>query len=776
MKLLLYRRYISVPILMLYSVCMSAQSGTRIDSLKASLRQQLSQEHQVTVLREITNAYASAQQMDSAIVYAKKCLPLIDTQQHKGKFGQANFFLGSTYLRRNDYVSAEPYLLTAEKYYDHLEDDTRRVNLDHALGALYFSKKKLDKAIGYYQRIIAMFNSGKKVDKAHAMNAYANVYSYYLMQQQYGNALNAINDYIDFTGKFYPDQLGQAYQTLAHLYELTSENRKSIAILQKSIELLEQQHNAYLIAGSRLMISKNYMTLRKHDSARKYLGNALQYYRSVDSSQQISMALNMLASMSFEEHDYEQAEKYMLDAIRLTHEKSSDLVYHNSFLWTIRLSKLMKDSTLKQGKNRAMLENVTNELTRNFNAIQSREGYISPDLYIHNYEVLSSANEELGNYELALSYLKKKTDLKDSIYGTEKLMELTTRDAELELARQKNRITLEEETKRLQLQKEIDLKALRYEYERKQALAKTAEEKKRLMLEEELKRKEIGLKYEQEQKAITLKYEQEKKIRSIEQEKKDAIAAAELSRIRNIRNMSAMGVGLVTLLLGITGWSYFQKRKDNRRIAAEKQKSDDLLLNILPHEVAEELKQKGETAARHHEEVSVLFTDFVNFTSSSEKIGVQEVLNELNICFTAFDNIMMKHGLEKIKTIGDAYLAVSGLPASNPQHAQQAIKAALDIISFIGERRKAHPNALEIRVGIHSGSVIAGIVGVKKFAYDIWGDTVNTAARMEQNGEKGKVNVSEVTYQLVKNDFACTHRGKIHTKGKGDMDMYFVEN
>ncbi|MBW3523899.1 adenylate/guanylate cyclase domain-containing protein [Chryseobacterium sp. NKUCC03_KSP] len=221
-----------------------------------------------------------------------------------------------------------------------------------------------------------------------------------------------------------------------------------------------------------------------------------------------------------------------------------------------------------------------------------------------------------------------------------------------------------------------------------------------------------------------------------------------------------------------------EKQVDERtfELQKEKQKTENLLLNILPHEVAEELKENGSSEAKYYDEVSVLFTDFVNFTQSSEKMGAEKMLVELNECFTAFDMIMEKHGLEKIKTIGDAYLAVCGLPIKNEDHALQTVLVALDIIDFIEERKKTNPDVLDIRIGINSGSLIAGIVGVKKFAYDIWGDTVNTAARMEQNSEKGRINISESTYQLVKNDFNFEFRGKIETKGKGAMEMYFVNS
>lgn len=208
----------------------------------------------------------------------------------------------------------------------------------------------------------------------------------------------------------------------------------------------------------------------------------------------------------------------------------------------------------------------------------------------------------------------------------------------------------------------------------------------------------------------------------------------------------------------------------------EKQKSDDLLLNILPAEIAEELKAKGTTTARHYDNVTVLFTDFVNFTKASENMGAQALIDELHTCFKVFDDITAKYNIEKIKTIGDAYLAVCGLPTADAKHAENIVGAAIEIIRYMQARQaKLGNNAFKIRIGIHSGSVVAGIVGVKKFAYDIWGDTVNTAARMEQNSESGKINISQTAYELVKDKFPCTYRGEIEAKGKGVMKMYFVE-
>jgi class 3 adenylate cyclase len=208
----------------------------------------------------------------------------------------------------------------------------------------------------------------------------------------------------------------------------------------------------------------------------------------------------------------------------------------------------------------------------------------------------------------------------------------------------------------------------------------------------------------------------------------------------------------------------------------EMQRSENLLLNILPADVVVELKKTGHTVPRLFNEVTVLLTDFVNFTQLAEQFSPDQLVMELDICFRAFDDIVGKHSIEKIKTIGDAYLAVSGLPAANDSHAVVMVQAAIEMRDFMLKRKEVHGiDTFGIRLGIHSGPVIAGVVGSRKFAFDIWGDTVNTAARMEQSSVPGKINISEKTYQLIKHEFRCGYRGEIEAKNKGLMSMYFVD-
>jgi len=212
-----------------------------------------------------------------------------------------------------------------------------------------------------------------------------------------------------------------------------------------------------------------------------------------------------------------------------------------------------------------------------------------------------------------------------------------------------------------------------------------------------------------------------------------------------------------------------------RELEVEKNKSDELLHNILPSSLVDELKIYGNVRPRKFNSISIMFTDFKSFTYTTSVLPPEELVNELNDIFKNFDSLIGKYGLEKLKTIGDSYMAACGIPNEMEDHAIRIVYAALDFQKMIKERNKTAPIKWEMRLGVHSGSVVAGVVGTKKFTYDIWGDTVNIASRMESSGEPGEINISGYTYMLVRDHFDCEYRGKIDTKGKGGIDMYFVK-
>jgi class 3 adenylate cyclase len=289
-----------------------------------------------------------------------------------------------------------------------------------------------------------------------------------------------------------------------------------------------------------------------------------------------------------------------------------------------------------------------------------------------------------------------------------------------------------------------------------------------------------NVKTSQKNTSQVFEYQLEKKqseVALLNTEKKLADEMAQ--RQRNQRIGFQIGLGLVIIILFILFRNYLNKVKINKLLDSQKAKIESLLLNILPASVAKELEKNGQAAPRFYDSVSVLFTDFKDFTKIADTMTPREIVDELNDFFTAFDDITETHGLEKIKTIGDAYMCAGGIPVENDVHPVQIIRAAIDIVDYMAQKnviRKAEgKNPWNLRVGIHTGPIAAGVVGRKKYAYDIWGSTVNIASRMESNGEPGRINISSATYELVKDRFHCSYRGKISAKNIGEIDMYFVD-
>jgi len=266
-------------------------------------------------------------------------------------------------------------------------------------------------------------------------------------------------------------------------------------------------------------------------------------------------------------------------------------------------------------------------------------------------------------------------------------------------------------------------------------------------------------------------------LEKIEKEKENTEAAKE-----EYSQLKYFGLGAAGLLflLGYFFWKKNDKllKNNNQSLLEEKKRSEDLLTNMLPAEVVRELKSKGTVKAHKYDGASVLFTDFKNFSQIAENLSPEELVKELGYCFTVFDRIIDKYRLQKIKTIGDAYMCVGGLYTRGGNHVQRMVFAALEIQQFLAnrkvKRKKAAQYFFEARLGIHTGPIVAGVIGSKKIAFDVWGNTVNVAQQMEHHSEVGKVNISGETYALVKEKFECTQRETITAKNKQIYDMYYV--
>ncbi len=543
------------------------------------------------------------------------------------------------------------------------------------------------------------------------------------------------------------------------------------------------------IAAANNSLGSNYFRRNEYSKALGYFSAALKVYEETGDKSGVAATCGYIATFYSRQSDYRNALKYLLLQLKAAEEvrdkRGLVLVYRNI------------------GLAYSHLNDYPKALENHFKSLRIAEEMGDKREIASTTGQISIVYEDMGDYTKAKEYLFKGLKVSNTssiadFYGSigaspsslgndfkalkkrEELGNLATKVA----IETNNGLGYKSQGDSARALEYMLKEALSYEYEKKATQAKTEEERQKLKFEQQLKEKQIE--YEFAQKTALIEAQQQRKeqerknndaIEKVNQEKKDAIAKEELRREKSIR-YAAVGGSLLLLVIAIIAIGAFrQKHKDHIIISNEKQRSEELLLNILPAEVAEELKDKGSAAARHFDDVTVLFTDFVGFTQISERMDPQALIDELHTCFKTFDEITGRYHIEKIKTIGDAYLAVCGLPIADAEHAAKVVNAAIEIMDFMQKRHeKLGGKTFEIRIGIHSGSVVAGIVGVKKFAYDIWGDTVNTAARMEQSSEPGKINISGTTYALVKNKFKCEYRGEIDAKNKGMMKMYYVSS
>jgi class 3 adenylate cyclase len=578
--------------------------------------------------------------------------------------------------------------------------------------------------------------------------------------------------------------------------------------LEQARELAEKINDPKGSALAYKNIGITYYGQGKKDLVLENWNKSLELYKSIKDSSGIANLMSNIGAVYMNEGDDVKAAEYYMNSLAIAEKINDKLriasvlnnmgsVYNHKpatkpkaleyYLRSLPLSEELNDKNAI-GTTSANIGEIYLEQGKNDSAVyffnKSLEAHANTEKVAQALNDLGTVNDSLKNYEKALMYHK----MADSIgqkYSNVRYQIM----AQLGIAhiyfKTKNIQKAEAAYKKAELQANAGKQNfyLKNAYE---GLAKIYDEKKDYKnafyyqkLLTEIKETLYNSDTEEKMKGVVFDYEIQKKQSEINLYKKEkALADLEVNRQKFAKNALIAGLGLVSLIIFILYRDYLNKTKTNKLLDSQKAQIQSLLSNILPDEVAEELQRDGAATPKYYESASVLFTDFKSFTKHADHMTPQEVIAELNSCFIAFDDIMEKYNLEKIKTIGDAYMCAGGIPVPDPNHYWNMVKAAKDIQATIvmrnNERVAKGLPPWEIRIGIHVGPIVAGVVGKKKYAYDIWGSTVNIASRMESNGEPGQINISSAVYELIKDEYECTHRGKIYAKNVGDIDMYFL--
>ncbi len=581
--------------------------------------------------------------------------------------------------------------------------------------------------------IVSLYSSqdntyDKKIDSLHALLKTAkedtnkvnilNSLSRELSSNNPQQALNYAQKALQLSNNLkYKGGMANSYSYIGCSYCDQSDYSKALKYFFKSLKIFEEIGNKKGIASSYNFIGTFYYYQNNYSKALKYYYKSLKIFKEIGNKQGINDSYNNIGNIYCNQSNYKKALYCYLKSLKMSKElgdKQGVAFSYNNI-----------------GGVYCLQTNYSKALDYDFKSLKVFEEIGDKQSIAFTYNNIGQIYTEQGKYDEALKYLNRGLILSKEI-GNKSLIENIYSGISKLYSKKNN------------YKKAYEYHKLFFEIHNSIFSTENTNHINKLILQNETEKKDLQIKLQKE-------------------------------KINNQRNQLIgfiTGSCLVLVLAVVIFISY-------KKISKEKQRSEELLLNILPSETAEELKQYGEAKAKNYDMVTVLFTDFKGFTMIAEKLTPQQLVNEINYCFKEFDRIIGRYNVEKIKTIGDAYMCAGGLPIANTHNPVDVVKAGLDIQQFMETYKKEKQEKgelfFDIRIGIHTGPVVAGIVGIKKFAYDIWGDTVNIASRMESSGEVGKVNISGTTYELVKEQFACTHRGKIEAKNKGEIDMYFVE-
>ncbi|MBL4586939.1 MAG: tetratricopeptide repeat protein, partial [Flavobacteriales bacterium] len=646
-----------------------------------------------------------------AIDYHTHSLDIYKELGNKKEIARSMNNMGNVYWEQGNYIRAIDYHSRSLAIKEELGDKRGIAATLNNIGLVYYDQGDYVRAINQYTHSLDIYKElGDKKGIARSMNNMGNVY------WEQGNYIRAI-DYHS-RSLVIKEELGdkkaiaQSLNNIGLVYHDQGDYTSTIDYYTRSLVIYEELGEKKGIARSLSNIGIIYRQQGDYVRSLEYYTNSLTVRKEIGDKQGIASTLLGIGNVYWVQSDYAKAVDYYTRSLAIYEELGDKR----------GIARSLNNIGIiygEQGDSDKAIAYYTRSLVIKEES-GNRKGMAST---MTNMGLIYAA---LGDYTKAIEYGKRSLTIAQEVGAVITIGEAANLLYKTFKTTHHNSDALEMHELYIAMRDSI-----------------LSEENQREVLRQEYK-----YTYEKEALSDSLVFAKKEAVKNLEIEKQQA----DIERQRIALGATVGGLLLIVALA-------FSIHRGKKR-------SDELLLNILPEETAKELKQKGYADAKQFDQVTVLFTDFKGFTQIAEKLNPKELVAEIDECFKAFDLIMEKYGIEKIKTIGDAYMAAGGLPVPNSTNPESVVKAGLEIRDWMLARaRNSSPSgrlggaAFEIRIGIHTGPVVAGIVGIKKFAYDIWGDTVNTASRMESSGEVGKVNISETTYQLVKDQFTCEYRG-----------------
>ncbi|MBC7778398.1 MAG: tetratricopeptide repeat protein [Phycisphaerae bacterium] len=733
---------------------------------------------------------------------AQKSLAIARSLRYDGGIVRASTLLGEIYARIGRTEEALQHFLEAEAKLETSGNRPAQLAVKTAIGDLFFHAKLYASAHRYYREVLA------------------------LRPQDYETREKAADACL-YDMRF--DSAEILYKELIVKYKAEGNYPRLVRIYQKSAQAYDQKGDAgkslyfYLLlqdiiekAGTTQEQSLLYNNLGRQYAALGDYKKAIEYFQKAElpcSYIPCDYPEVLWANMGIALHNTGESKRgieYLLKARNL-------LAARKDYAALANLEHLLAGVYFSSN-------DIYNAISHNQTAIQYASDTKQQALLAETYRTAADLYHELYDFEKAFEYYRDDLNVRDSMRiedqardqrlnqqrtllaaaeGQIKFLIARQNFKDLEINQIKfDRERLELQNKNLELEsrrKEDEVRLLEAQQDADQAKLReqtlqALEARQRLRLaDQQLNAEKQGrliVELREKEQIESAQNRADSTSRALETERIQREQAYHSEQDKDFRQFAYILGLLFFIILVIVGVSWWLARRARQRletqntqiqaqniqIQEEQRKSEGLLLNILPQEIADELKASGQATPRLYESATVLFSDFVNFTRLSATLTPKELIDELNECFLAFDEICERHGLEKIKTIGDAYMCAGGLPMPNETHAADAVRAALEMSSWLEARKHERPDAhlTEMRIGIHTGPVMAGVIGKNKFAYDIWGDAVNLAARLEEHGEPGKVNISGATKEAVKHLYLSTHRGQKQVHNKGLVDMYFI--